>query len=60
MSLSGRRSVRSKSSQPSPFVTGIVEELTHSGCAVSVEIVGYEFQRGGNQMLRIRRNRADG
>ena len=35
-----------------------VDDLRASGFAASIEDVPYEFQRGGNQMLRIRR--ADG
>jgi hypothetical protein len=38
----------------SPFVDGTVEHLRESGHDVSIENVPYEFQRGGNQMLRIR------
>jgi hypothetical protein len=40
---------------PSPLVEPIVEECARSGFALSVERVPYEFQRGGNQMMRIRR-----
>lgn len=39
----------------SPYVQPLVEELKSQGLAVNVETVGYELQRGGNQMLRIRR-----
>ena len=39
---------------PSAFVATCVEELTDAGCDVSIERVAYEFQRGGNRMLRIR------
>lgn len=38
----------------SPYVDRSVEELRRSGLDVSIEHVPYEFQRGGNQMLRIR------
>jgi hypothetical protein len=41
--------------QPSPYVPVVVDELTRSGHDVSIDIVPYEFQRGGNQMIRIRR-----
>ena len=41
--------------QPSPYVTSCTERLRASGLDVSIERVPYEFQRGGNQMLRIRR-----
>jgi hypothetical protein len=39
--------------RPSPYVASIVNDLSHS-CEVSVETVAYEFQRGGNQMMRVR------
>jgi hypothetical protein len=39
---------------PSPFVNQSVEELRTSGYDVSIEGVPYEFQRGANQMMRIR------
>lgn len=39
----------------SPFVEGSVSVLRAAGCDVSIERVRYEFQRGGNEMLRIRR-----
>lgn len=41
-------------SRPSPYVDTIVEAARNSGCDVSIEVVPYEFQRGGNQMMRIR------
>lgn len=40
--------------QPSPHVNPCAEKLRASGFNVSIERVSYEFQRGGNQMLRIR------
>ena len=46
LSLDGERS---------PFVETVSEALTESGIEVSLEGVPYEFQRGGNQMMRIRR-----
>jgi hypothetical protein len=46
LSLDGERS---------PFVETVSEALTESGFEVSLEGVPYEFQRGGNQMMRIRR-----
>ena len=39
---------------PSPYVGPVTEAMRHAGIEVSVEAVPYEFQRGGNQMLRIR------
>ncbi|MCC7008163.1 MAG: methyltransferase domain-containing protein [Acidobacteria bacterium] len=41
--------------RPSPFVDPAVRALTAAGLAVSMEDVPYEFQRGGNKMMRIRR-----
>jgi SAM-dependent methyltransferase len=43
---------------PSPHVAGVREALTASGARVTVEQVPYEFQRGGNRMLRLRRGAA--
>jgi hypothetical protein len=39
--------------RPSPHLPGIVEDLS-SSCEISIETVPYEFQRGGNQMMRLR------
>lgn len=39
----------------SPYVRPLVSELQSRGFRVSVEKVGYELQRGGNEMLRIQR-----
>jgi hypothetical protein len=39
---------------PSPFVEPLAHGLSQSGLAVSIEPVPYEFQRGGNRMMRIR------
>ncbi len=39
--------------QPSPHVERIIEELQISGCHFEIQSVQYEFQRGGNKMLRI-------
>jgi SAM-dependent methyltransferase len=41
-------------SQPSPYVDTVGQAARNSGCNVSLEMVPYEFQRGGNQMMRIR------
>ena len=30
------------------------EDLRATGAEVTIELVDYEFQRGGNQMMRIR------
>ncbi len=40
---------------PSPFVEGCVRLLRDAGNEVVLEQVPYEFQRGGNQMMRVRR-----
>lgn len=39
--------------QPSPHVEKITEELQQDGCRFEIQTVQYEFQRGGNKMLRI-------
>jgi len=38
---------------PSPYVESVVHALSSSGFNVQVQQVAYEFQKGGNQMLRI-------
>jgi hypothetical protein len=43
------------SGERSPFVDLCVLDLCDMGHDVSIETVPYEFQRGGNQMMRIRR-----
>jgi hypothetical protein len=45
--------------RPSPYVAGIVDDLRDS-YEVSVETVPYEFQRGGNQMMRVRLLQTEG
>ena len=39
--------------EPSPLVVPTVDHLKKAGRSVSIESVRYEFQRGGNQMMRI-------
>jgi hypothetical protein len=39
---------------PSPFVEPCREALGDSGFEVTIEEVPYEFQRGGNRMMRVR------
>lgn len=39
--------------EPSPYVAAIAAEFRALGYSVTMERVPYEFQRGGNQMLRI-------
>ena len=43
--------------RPSPYVQPIVSCLEENGFTVFIERVAYEFQRGGNEMLRIIRDR---
>ncbi len=40
-------------SSPSRFVIPAIEALRRLGLSVKIETVTYEFQRGGNQMMRI-------
>ena len=40
--------------RPSPHVEPVAATLRARGYHVSTEAVPYEFQRGGNQMLRVR------
>jgi hypothetical protein len=46
--------------QRSPFVDTVVSDLAESTFEVSIIDVSYEFQRGGNHMMRIRRMVQDG
>ena len=39
--------------RPSSHVTPVSEYLRHRGLSVTIETVPYEFQRGGNQMMRV-------
>lgn len=39
--------------QPSPYVKPLIDELESQGFRARIERVGYELQRGGNDMLRI-------
>jgi hypothetical protein len=41
----------------SRYVDPIEQVFTHLGFTVSIEKVAYEFRRGGNEMMRIRRSR---
>jgi hypothetical protein len=41
----------------SPFVAGTIEHLRRWDYSVTIERVPYEFQRGGNEMMRIRKPR---
>ena len=42
--------------KPSPHVEPVARSLEEEGFTVSIERVPYEFQRGGNEMLRITDN----
>lgn len=39
----------------SPFIDTCVAAVVATGCEVGIERVPYEFQRGGNEMMRVRR-----
>lgn len=41
--------------QPYPHLDVVLEELSRKGYSVQIEPVAYEFQKGGNKMLRIDR-----
>jgi hypothetical protein len=41
--------------EPSAYLEPIVQELSNAGYHTQVRAVDYEFQKGGNQMLRISR-----
>lgn len=43
--------------EPSPFAAPVVEHLQVRGFQVSVETVPYQFQRGGDKMLKVTRPR---
>ncbi len=40
---------------PSPHVAEVIEGFTAQGVRATIESVRYEFQRGGNRMLRLRK-----
>ena len=42
---------------PSPHVEGVIDAFGSRSADATVEPVAYEFQRGGNRMLRLRRRR---
>ena len=39
----------------SPYIDSIIQEFSKEGFQVEVQNVSYEFQKGGNQMLKIQR-----
>ena len=41
-------------SNPSPFVSPVIDELKKNGVACSVERVPYHFQKTGNEMMRLK------
>jgi hypothetical protein len=41
--------------KPSSYLELVLEDLSNKGCSVQVQSVAYEFQKGGNQMLKISR-----
>ena len=41
--------------KPSSYLELVLEDLSNKGCNVQIQSVAYEFQKGGNQMLRISR-----
>lgn len=46
------------SGMPSPHIDAVCDHLGKQGFSVDIQMVEYEFQRGGNQMLRVRRPRS--
>ena len=42
---------------PSPYVDAVIQAMRQDGFGTAIEMVPYEFQRGGNRMLRIGRLR---
>lgn len=42
--------------QPVPYLDEVCVDLARAGCWSEIQNVGYEFQRGGNHMLRVRRD----
>jgi SAM-dependent methyltransferase len=41
--------------EPSSYLELVLDNLSNKGCSVQVQSVAYEFQKGGNQMLKISR-----
>jgi hypothetical protein len=39
--------------QPSPYLERVIQEFSSNGYNVEIQSVNYEFQQGGNRMLRI-------
>ncbi|MEM9215735.1 MAG: SAM-dependent methyltransferase [Cyanobacteria bacterium P01_F01_bin.150] len=43
--------------EPSSYLDVVLDDLSNKGFSVQVQSVAYEFQKGGDQMLRVRRQR---
>jgi hypothetical protein len=41
--------------KPSPYIETVIQELANRGINVQIQQVAYEFQKGGNQMMKIKR-----
>jgi hypothetical protein len=39
--------------EPSTYLDAVLQNLSSKGIQAQVQTVDYEFQKGGNQMLRI-------
>ncbi len=39
--------------EPSSYVEPVIQSLANQGFNIQIQTVGYEFQKGGNQMLKI-------
>jgi hypothetical protein len=39
--------------EPSPYVDSMIQELSSQCFNVQIQPVAYEFQKGGNQMLKV-------
>ena len=46
------------STDVSPLLPSVMEDLTAQGYNLEIKQVPYEFQKGGNQMLRVWKDRA--
>jgi hypothetical protein len=44
--------------EPSPYLESVIQDLTSTGFNVQVQSVAYEFQKGGNQMLKLNRRQS--
>ncbi len=41
--------------EPSSYLELVLDDLSNKACSAQVQLVAYEFQKGGNQMLKISR-----